>query len=35
MTPTVVNFWKSIHQKLYNETGLRMELTVQTKLRIC
>ena len=28
----VVNFWKSIPQKLYRETGLRVELSVQTIL---
>ena len=28
--PIVVNFWKSIQQKLYRETGLRVELSVQT-----
>ena len=28
--PIVANFWKSIQQKLYNETGLRVELSVQT-----
>ena len=27
--PIVVNFWKSIQQKLYSETGLRVELSVQ------
>ena len=27
--PIAVNFWKSIQQKLYSETGLRVELSVQ------
>ena len=30
--PIVVNFEKSIHQKLDSETGLRVELSVQTIL---
>ena len=30
--PIVVNFWKSIQQKVYRETGLRVELSVQTIL---
>ena len=30
--PIVVNFWKYIEQKVYRETGLRMELSVQTIL---
>ena len=28
--PIVVIFWKFIQQKLYRETGLRVELSVQT-----
>ena len=30
--PIVANFWKSIQQKVYRETGLRVELSVQTIL---
>ena len=30
--PVVVNFWKSIQQKLHRETDLRVELSVQTIL---
>ena len=30
--PVVVNFWKSIEQKVYRETGIRVELSVQTIL---
>ena len=30
--PIVVNFWKSIEQKVYRETGLRVELSVETIL---
>ena len=30
--PIVVNFWKSIEQKVYRETGLRVEQSVQTIL---
>ena len=30
--PIVVNFWISIEQKVYRETGLRVELSVQTIL---
>ena len=30
--PIVVNFWKSIEHKVYRETGLRVELLVQTIL---
>ena len=30
--PILVNFWKSIEQNLYRETGLRVELSVQTVL---
>ena len=30
--PIIVNFWKSIEQKVYRETGLRVELSVQTIL---
>ena len=30
--PIVVNFWKSIEQKVYSETGLRVELSVLTIL---
>ena len=30
--PVVINFWKSVEQKLFNETGLRVELSVYTLL---
>ena len=30
--PIVVKFWKSVQQKLYRETGVRVELSVLTTL---